>query len=110
MHATAVYDAGHQVIFDNLAATYVLFAFNEAVVLRVTDDIRVWKAVIAGILCCDLVHLYASHNALGKDVFWNPQLWRQDDWVNDGTLYLGMVIRSLFLLGVGFTNPKTKKV
>lgn len=101
MHATAIYDSTHQVIFDQLAATYVLFAINEGIVLRLTNDIRIWRTMIAGILCCDLIHLYGSYNALGREVFFTPGLWRPDDWMNLSMLFVPIFLRSLFLLGVG---------
>src|SRR5437667_6315759 len=57
--ATAsTYSPQTQIVYDQLAATYLLFAFNEAVVLRVTSELRVWKAIVLGILLCDAVHLY----------------------------------------------------
>jgi len=64
--ATPVADSPHfRVIFDQLAATYFLFAFNEAVVLRLTADVRVWKALLFGIACCDAVHIWGTSQALG---------------------------------------------
>src|SRR5436190_15183723 len=81
--ATAsTYSPQTQVVFDQLAATYFLFAFNEAVVLRVTSELKVWKAIVLGILLCDVMHLYGSGAAMGWDVFISPWLWRSEDTVN----------------------------
>ena len=102
MSDSAVYAPSHQVIFDQLAATYTLFAFNEAVVLRLTNDLRIWKAMVAGILLCDLVHLYGSWAAMGHEAFFNPALWRWEDTMNLLMLYLGAVMRLCFLGEVGF--------
>jgi hypothetical protein len=60
MSAAAAYTANNQVVYDMLAATYILFAFNEAVLLRLTNDMTIWKTVLCGILLCDAVHLYGS--------------------------------------------------
>jgi len=109
MSPTAVYAPSNQVVFDQVAATYTLFAFNEAVVLRVTDDIRVWKAILLGILLCDVIHLYASYIALGPAVFWDPRLWRPEDMVNLGMLWGQGVIRIAFLLDVGLAKKTEKK-
>src|SRR5262245_54564369 len=79
--ATAI--ANHpefRVVFDQLAATYLLFAFNSAVVLRLSGELRVWKAMLAGIAICDIVHIYATAKALGMDVFLDPMQWRPVDW------------------------------
>lgn len=54
------YRSDAQIIYNQLGATYILFAFNQAVVLRVAKDLRVWKAIVLGILICDCVHLWAG--------------------------------------------------
>lgn len=108
MSATATYHPSNQIIYDQLAATYVLFAFNEAVVLRVTDSIKVWKALLLGILICDVIHLYGTSIALGSDVMLNPALWRWEDAVNISMLVGPIIMRLAFLLGVGLNNGKPK--
>ncbi|KAK6079623.1 hypothetical protein SCUP234_00656 [Seiridium cupressi] len=108
MSPTSVATASHQVIYDNLAATYTLFAFNEAVLLRVTNDLKIWKTVLFGILICDAIHLYASWGALGGEVFWNPLLWRGEDVVNLGSLWLQGLLRVAFVLGVGLPSRAGK--
>jgi hypothetical protein len=109
--ATAsTYSPQTQVVFDQLAATYFLFAFNEAVVLRVTSELRVWKAILFGILLCDAIHLYGSGAAMGWDAFINPWLWRSADWVNLPMLYGLGVMRLAFLFEIGFgSGNKTKE-
>jgi len=101
MSPTAVYAPSNQVIFDQVAATYTLFAFNEAVVLRVTNELRVWKTIMIGILICDAIHLYASYVALGPAAFWDPRLWRLEDAVNLGILWGQSAFRIAFLLDIG---------
>lgn len=98
-----------QVIFDQLAACYVLFAFNEAIVLRSTSDRQVWKAVVLGILVCDCIHLYGTAGALGA-TFWDPRLWRMEDWANLGMLYGPGGMRVAFLMGVGMKNGEGKSL
>ncbi|MCJ1290689.1 hypothetical protein MMC34_002231 [Xylographa carneopallida] len=102
---TTTYSSPSQVIFDQLAACYFLFAFNEAVVLRSTSDLRVWKAIVLGILICDLFHLYGTWEALGA-AFWDPRLWRVEDWVNLAMLYGPGGMRLAFLIGVGLKEEK----
>jgi len=36
-----------QLLLTNIAALYAYLAFNESVVLRVTEEVVVWKAIIA---------------------------------------------------------------
>ncbi|MCJ1317860.1 hypothetical protein MMC15_003187 [Xylographa vitiligo] len=101
----STYSSPAQVIFDQLAACYFLFAFNEAVVLRSTSDLRVWKAIVLGILICDLIHLYGTWEALGV-AFWDPKIWRFEDWVNLTMLYGPGGMRLAFLMGVGLKGEK----
>lgn len=102
------YNAASQIVYDQLAACYVLFAFNEAVVLRVTSELRVWKAMVLGILLCDLVHLYGSWTVMGTEMFVSPWLWRMEDWVNLAMLYGPGAMRLGLLFEVGFANGKGK--
>jgi hypothetical protein len=109
MSAAAQYAPSNQVIYDQLAATYVLFAFNEAVLLRTIKDLRVWKTVLVGILLCDSIHLYSMWCVMGTQVFFSPQLWRKEDWVNLALLWGPVVLRSSFLAEVGFKRAHGEK-
>ncbi|ORY11252.1 hypothetical protein BCR34DRAFT_447058, partial [Clohesyomyces aquaticus] len=101
MTATAVYTPSHQIIFDQLAATYVLFAFNQAIVLRIAKDLRVWKAMVLGMLICDFIHLYGSWSVMGTEMFLNPMLWRAVDLVNLVMLFGPIMVRTAFLMEIG---------
>ncbi|KAJ4416173.1 hypothetical protein N0V82_006933 [Gnomoniopsis sp. IMI 355080] len=97
-----------QIVFDQLAATYLLFAFNQAVVLRVADgNLRVWRALLAGMLLCDIVHVWGTSKALGPTLY-VPTEWRLYDWVNIVMLIIPVVLRSAFLAGVGVEEGRKK--
>lgn len=94
-----------QVVFDQLAATYLLFAFNQAIVLRMADgNLRVWRGMLAGMLICDGVHLWATGKALGGATLLNPAEWRLLDWINVVMLIIPVALRSAFLAGVGVSE------
>lgn len=96
-----------QVVFNQLAATYLLFAFNQAVVLRMADgNLRIWRGLLAGMLLCDFVHVWATANALGGAGVASPALWRVFDWVNVVMLIIPLVLRSAFLAGVGVSEGR----
>src|SRR6266487_3671012 len=82
-----------QLLLSNLASTYLLFALNEALVLRLSTDLNVWRAVIATYLICDAGHLYAVY-ASRPDLFWALSRWRSVDWTNLGVLWFDVVLRS----------------
>lgn len=108
--ATAsTYNPITQVVYDQLAATYFLFAFVEAVVLRVTSELSVWKAIVFGLLTCDVMHLYGSCAAMGFEAFIKPWMWRADDWVNLTLLYGPALMRLGLLLEVGFARNEMSK-
>ncbi|KAM6513621.1 hypothetical protein FALCPG4_016005 [Fusarium falciforme] len=110
MAPVAKYAPNNQIIYDQLAATYILFAFNEAIILRTTNDMRMWRAILIGILVCDAIHLYASWAALGGTVFWDPRAWRLEDWVNLGCLWGQAAVRLAFMARVGLKQAVTTKL
>lgn len=88
------------IVLTQLANLYLLFALNEALVLRSTSDLRVWKTVLFGLLVADFGHLY-SVKGLGWEVYWRVWEWNKMDWGNVGFVYAGATMRMLFLAGVG---------
>lgn len=116
MNPRTILDENHQVIYSQLSATYFLFAFNEFVLLRLSkkrlrraDAIFVWNIILIGILYCDAIHLYGSWEALGGDVFWNPKLWRWEDWINLGSLWGQAAVRLAFISGLGLGKGASAK-
>lgn len=105
-HATpADYSPPHQIVFDQLGATYLMHAALQASVLRITTELGVWKAVLGSILLCDLMHVAAARSAMG-DLFFDVGNWRPEDWGNMGALVGLVVLRAAFLLGVGLGDSK----
>ena len=100
-----------QVILTQLANLYLLFALNEALILRVTSDLRVWRTVLLCLLVADLGHLY-SVNFVGWYVYWNVIAWNAIDWGNVAFVYAGATVRLCFLLGLGVSSshkPKARR-
>ncbi|KAG9238175.1 hypothetical protein BJ875DRAFT_437747 [Amylocarpus encephaloides] len=97
------------IVLTQLANLYLLFALNEAVVLRSTSDLRVWKTVLLGFLIADFGHLY-SVNALGFDVYWNVLEWNAMAWGNVGFVYAGACTRICFLAGVGLGTERGRNI
>ena len=90
-----------QPIYGQLAALFVLFGWSQAVVLRSTDDLKVWKVLLFGMFLCDSLYLFASYRILGPEVFFSPSLWRWEEWVNFIMLYWAGGSRLAFCAGVG---------
>lgn len=103
------YSFENQIIYDQLAATYCLFAFNQAVVLRITSDLRVWKAIILGILICDVVHFWAGMKLMVRDGNTAPWGWRPEDWVAVLSLVVPGAMRVAFLYDIGLKKSGGRK-
>jgi len=87
---------------------YLLFAINEAIVLRSTSDVRVWKAVLFGLLLADFGHLY-SVKGLGTEIYWNIMKWNKMTYGNVLFVYIGAMMRISFLSGFGLDTPASRK-
>lgn len=102
---------GTTVAMSQLANLYLFFALNEALVLRSTSDMRVWKTVLFCLLIGDFGHLYTVRG-LGLDIYWTVSRWNAIDWGNIPFVYLGATLRIAFLADVGLgVKPRklTKK-
>lgn len=99
---SAVLPVATHVALRQLANLYLLFAVNEALVLRATNDLRVWRTLLFGLLLADLGHLY-SLLPQGVGVFWEIHRWNRMDWGNVAFVYLGAASRIAFLAGLGVT-------
>lgn len=108
--APSVVPFGTSIAMSQLANMYMFFAINEALVLRSTPDVRVWKTVLFCLLVGDLGHLYTVRQ-LGLPIYWSAWSWNAIDWGNIPFVYLGASMRIAFLANVGLTGttPKIKK-
>ncbi|KAI1104197.1 hypothetical protein F4804DRAFT_201590 [Jackrogersella minutella] len=92
------------IVLSQLANLYFLFAVNEALVLRSTGDVRVWKTVLFGLLLADFGHLYTMAG-LGSWIYWDATRWNAMDYGSVPFVYLGASMRMAFLAGVGLGTP-----
>ena len=88
------------IILLQLSNLYCCFALNEALVLRASPDLKVWRTLLICLLIADVGHLY-SVNAAGWQVYWNVLGWNAIDWGNVGFVYVGATMRICFLAGWG---------
>lgn len=97
------------IVLSQLANMYAVFALNEALVLRSTTDLRVWKVFLFGLLLADFGHVY-SVNSVGLNVYWQFWNWNKMYWGNLGFVYIGATLRIAFLsgLGLGAAAPRNK--
>ena len=94
-----------QIVLGQLSNLYLLFAMNEALVLRATSDLAVWRTLLFCLLVADFGHLFSVH-VLGTRVYWDVLSWNAIDWGNLGFVYLGALMRVSFLTGIGVPYSK----
>lgn len=103
---TDILPLGTHISLRQLANMYFLFTLNEALLLRITTDQKVWKLLLLHLLIADIGHLY-SVAPLGPAIYYDVTRWNAMDWGNVPFVYLGLTSRICFLLGVG-VKSKTK--
>jgi hypothetical protein len=50
---------------NQLAGLWVVWAFNEAIIMRVYDDLRLWRLLLLGMLFSDAAYFYGAAHAVG---------------------------------------------
>ncbi|KAF2106142.1 hypothetical protein BDV96DRAFT_338808 [Lophiotrema nucula] len=95
------------IVLTQLANLYFLLCLNEALVLRATDDVKVWKTFILGLLVADFGHLY-SVRLVGSWVYWEVWKWNAIDWGNVGFVYFLAAVRLFLLAGVGLEEEDVR--
>jgi hypothetical protein len=91
------------IVMSQLANLYLGLGLLEALVLRATSELKVWRTFLLILLIADIGHLY-SVAPVGVTVYWEYWRWNSIDWGNVGFVYFLAITRSLFLLNVGFPN------
>ncbi|KAK4460172.1 hypothetical protein QBC42DRAFT_272988 [Cladorrhinum samala] len=107
--STSHIPTGTSIVLSQLANLYLFFAINEALVLRSTSDLRVWKTVLFCLLVGDIGHLYTV-SQLGVQIYWDVFNWNSIDLGNIPFVYFGALMRVAFLAGVGLGGQDRKSV
>ena len=98
-------------MYTTVGGSWIYFAFIQAVVMRLFDDVRLWRYLCAGILLSDAAYCHATAQAVGG---WNVWLdvanWTRDDHMVFWSTWPQIIIRVLVVLGVGLKKvPGQKK-
>ena len=97
------------VALRQLANLYLAFALNEFFVLRATNDLKVWRTLLAVLLVADIGHLIACFPAGGLSQYYDVTKWAAMDYGNIAFVYVGATFRSCFLAGVGMGPKKARR-
>jgi hypothetical protein len=96
------------VVLRQLGNLYVAFTLNEALVLRATNDLKVWRALLVVLLIADFGHLYSCF-PLGLHTYYDVANWNAMAYGNYFFVYCGATTRICFLLNVGMGGVKKAK-
>ena len=97
----------HALLFHSMAALYAFLGLQLIVLLRITDDLKVWRVFQAGILMVDFALMASQYVSLEQQGRLHLKGIRGDDWAAFIFTALVAVIRIFFLAGVG-VKSKTK--
>lgn len=92
-----------------LSNLYLMFAILGPLLLRSSTNTKTWKAYLACFLFADIGHvatLYPLADGGLLDAFWRIDEWNYAGWGMIGYLAFVIVLRSAFLLEVGFGRAK----
>ena len=98
-------DPAQPFLNTHIAGSWAMLAFIEAMVLRATDDPRVWRWLLLGLIISDVFYM-ASFGWVFPNMVLAPWSLRQGDWVNIVGTVPTFATRVAFVLGVGM--PRTE--
>ena len=98
----------HDFLLQQLGGALLLMAIVDAVLLRYTMDVNIWKILEAATLTYDLVLLYSIHHGLGRQGRLSSGALRWEDWGDIAITGQAAVVRTAFLFGFGL-NRKLQK-
>jgi hypothetical protein len=96
------YSPNLQPLFTQRTGLWLLLAFNDAVTLRATRDVRIWRLILAAGLFSDFFYTLSILEDRGATRFWNPLAWDVNDWITLVLTIPAMVIKASCVSGVGF--------
>lgn len=98
-------------LYTALGGSWLYFAFVEAVVLRLFDDLALWRVLCTGMLLSDFAFCHSTAQAVGG---WGSYVevgdWTAEDWVALVTTAPMVLTRILLVLGVGIKRSPTASV
>ena len=100
-------DSSINFLNTELAGGWLHFAFTEAIVLRLVDDVRTWRLLCMGMLLSDIAYCHSCAEAVGG---WSAWLvvsdWTVEDWVVAITTWPFLMVRFAIVLGIGLKDQQ----
>lgn len=94
-------------LYTGLGGAWLYFAFVEAVVLRLFDDLSLWRFLCFGMLFSDFLFLHSMAQAVGGwAVYSDLAAWTAEDWAGMAGTAPMVLTRILIVLGIGFRSDR----
>lgn len=94
-------------LYTALGGSWLYFAFVEAVVLRLFDDLALWRVLCAGMLLSDVAFLHSTAQAVGGwGVYARVGGWTVEDWAGFVMTAPMVLTRVLIVLGAGLRTGR----
>lgn len=109
--AIAVRNPYFDFTLQQLGGALLMLIFFDVVLLRYTNDIKIWKILQMAVLIYDLSLLYSMYDSLGQQGRLSFGALRWEDWGSIVITAQAAVVRTAFLLGVGLSegSKRTKR-
>ncbi|KAL5344076.1 hypothetical protein BJX70DRAFT_393499 [Aspergillus crustosus] len=105
----ATRDPSHNMIFNQLAAGFFVVATSQAILLRYTSDVNVWKILNGCLLGWDFILLWSLWNGLGVQGRLGPGSWRGEDLMAIMPTVFMTLVRGAIVAGIGLNEEKKLK-
>lgn len=108
-HATT-FSSDTTFLYTELGGAWLYFAFVEAVVMRMFDDLRLWRILCFGMLFSDFAFFHSAAQAVGGwEAYLGPDFTLADFTTEDWLAFIGtapmVLTRILIVLGIGIKSP-----
>ncbi len=96
----------HDMLFHQLGASYFFVATSQAILLRYTNDLGVWKILNGCLLGWDVILLYGLWSGMQMQGRLDPAEWRFEDWSAVIPTVFMTVVRASIVAGLGLGKVK----
>lgn len=101
------FDPASRFIYTEIAGSWLMLVFIEVVILRLVDDLRVWKLLCMSILISDAFYAHSLAEAVGGwGAFFVLSDWTAQDWLAAITTWPFLAAR--ISIAIGMWDGKSK--
>jgi hypothetical protein len=104
------YTSATQPLLTQLAGGWFLLVFHDIVTLRLTRDLRIWRAVLGASLISDIFYTLSMVQDKGATEFFSLLGWKGTDLASFVMTLIPMLFKVGFLLGIHLARSDAGKL